>query len=77
MVVEDDNPFTDKNSKTNIHDVLPPPVPSQLTKPSFPKYTRTNNYVLKRSQSTGLKKESAVKHHRHKSTGNTTAIIDF
>ncbi|KAI8882238.1 hypothetical protein K501DRAFT_285980 [Backusella circina FSU 941] len=77
-VVDDgDNPFTDKNSKPNLGDVLPPPVPSQLTKPSFPKYTRTNNYVLKRSQSTGLKKEIMVKHQRHKSTGNTNAIIDF
>lgn len=53
------NPFShdpfeepiDINTKENSLHLPPPPVPSQSTKPAYPKYTRTNNYILKRNQS--------------------------
>jgi hypothetical protein len=33
-----DSPIYDMNQKPNTHHIPPPPVPSQLTKPAFPKY---------------------------------------
>ncbi|KAI8364476.1 hypothetical protein EDC96DRAFT_510834 [Choanephora cucurbitarum] len=57
------------NQKPNNHAIPPPPVPSQSTKPAFPKYARTNNYV-KRSQSSAADhshSHSYQKHQRHRS----------
>lgn len=62
------------NYKPNTFSIPPPPVPNQLTKPAFPKYTRTNTFI-KRSQSTVDKKHNTIKHQRHKSTSATDNIF--
>jgi hypothetical protein len=67
-----DSPFADDyhttNNKPNSYRIPPPPVPAQLTKPLFLKYTRNNNFP-KRSQSTreSTKKKQVYQHQRHKS----------
>lgn len=67
------------NSKPNSLNIPPPPVPSQTNKPAFPKYTRTNTFLLKRSQSnaTGSARHSLTqsRHQRHKSTSATENIF--
>ncbi|KAI8888337.1 hypothetical protein K501DRAFT_24418 [Backusella circina FSU 941] len=66
-----DSPFADDyyttNNKPNSYMIPPPPVPTQLTKPAFLKYTR--NSFPKRSQSTKetKKKKQVYQHQRHKS----------
>lgn len=79
------SPFDDENSeeddsypnnKPNAQNILPPPVPNQSTKPAFPKYTRTNTFLIKRSQSTAAdKRPSHLKHSRHKSTSATENVF--
>lgn len=74
------SPFDDKNSqeeinlKPNTYSIPPPPVPNQLTKPAFPKYTRTNTFLIKRSQSTVADRKPITTiirtHQRHKSTND-------
>ncbi|KAI8080734.1 uncharacterized protein B0P05DRAFT_539383 [Gilbertella persicaria] len=63
-----DDPHTSINQKPNQHAIPPPPVPSQSTKPAFPKYTRTNTFI-KRSQSSATDRTQPYqqKHQRHKS----------
>ena len=67
----------DLNYKPNKFSIPPPPVPTQSTKPAFPKYTRTNTFLVKRSQSTAVadRKEHFNKHQRHKSTSATQDIF--
>ncbi|KAI8640202.1 hypothetical protein BD408DRAFT_390951 [Parasitella parasitica] len=74
---EDDRPNDLINYKPNKHCILPPPVPTQSTKPAFPKYTRTNSFLIKRSQSTATvdRKENFNKHQRHQSTDVTQDIL--
>jgi hypothetical protein len=65
-----------RNDKPNKHSIPPPPVPNQSTKPAFPKYTRTNTFLIKRSQSiAGDRKQHSNKHQRHKSTSATENIF--
>ncbi|CEP16007.1 hypothetical protein [Parasitella parasitica] len=65
------------NNKPNTSCIPPPPVPTQSTKPAFPKYTRTNSFLIRRSQSTAVVdcKESFNKHQRHKSASATHSIF--
>ncbi|KAI7876152.1 uncharacterized protein EV154DRAFT_68389 [Mucor mucedo] len=74
------SPFDDEtidiNDKPNTFSIPPPPVPNQLTKPAFPKYTRTNTFLIKRSQSTAAdRRQPTTKHQRHKSTSATDNIF--
>lgn len=75
------SPFEDEtidiNDKPNTFSIPPPPVPNQLTKPAFPKYTRTNTFLIKRSQSTAADRRQTTtsKHQRHKSTSATDTIF--
>ncbi|KAG2235234.1 hypothetical protein INT48_004701 [Thamnidium elegans] len=61
------SPFDDTNSedqinyKPNTYSIPPPPVPNQLTKPACPKYTRTNTFLIKRSQSTAADRKPTTK----------------
>lgn len=65
-----------RNDKPNVHNIPPPPVPNQSTKPSFPKYTRTNTFLIKRSQSIAEdRKHHFNRHQRHKSTSATENIF--
>jgi hypothetical protein len=63
------------NNKPNKYSIPPPPVPHQSTKPAFPKYTRTNSFLIKRRQSTTGTPAAAANHNlllqRHKSTTST------
>ncbi|CAO3647056.1 unnamed protein product [Mucor fragilis] len=70
------------NHKPNQFSIPPPAVPTQSTKPAFPKYTRTNTFLVKRSLSTAVavdrhKDEQLhfTKHQRHKSTSATHDIF--
>lgn len=69
------------NHKPNQFSIPPPPVPTQSTKPAFPKYTRTNTFLVKRSLSTAVDRPSKdeqlhfTKHQRHKSTSATHDIF--
>lgn len=73
----DEDEHQDFNHKPNKFSIPPPPVPTQSTKPAFPKYTRTNTFLVKRSQSTAVvdRKEHFNKHQRHKSTSATQDIF--
>jgi hypothetical protein len=82
----DDNDYIDAilkesspvlNQKPNSQSIPPPPVPSQSNKPAFPKYTRTNTFLIKRSQSTAAAKHQSHinRHQRHKSTSATENIF--
>lgn len=77
------------NTKPNSRHIPPPPVPSQSNKPAFPKYTRTNTFLLKRSQSHAdgsarhsssssssySQSNNSSRHQRHKSTSATENIF--
>lgn len=75
------------NAKPNSRHIPPPPVPSQSNKPAFPKYTRTNTFLLKRSQSNAdgssarhssfsqSSSSSSSRHQRHKSTSAAENIF--
>jgi hypothetical protein len=68
--------YNRRNDKPNKHSIPPPPVPNQSTKPAFPKYTRTNTFLIKRSQSIAEdRKQHFNKHQRHKSTSATENIF--
>jgi hypothetical protein len=68
---DDDNSEDHINNKPNAQQIPPPPVPDQSTKPVFPKYTRTNSFLVKRSSTTTDKKSHNQKLSRHKSTSST------
>lgn len=69
-----------RNNKPNRYSIPPPTVPSQSTKPAFPKYTRTNSFLMKRSASISVAGSSSsmekLNHlQRHKSTTGASAMF--
>ncbi|CAO0790323.1 unnamed protein product [Mucor circinelloides] len=80
LVIEQES--ANPNYKPNQFSIPPPPVPTQSTKPAFPKYTRTNTFLVKRSLSTAVaidrskeEQQHFTKHQRHKSTSATHDIF--